>query len=283
MTMNGNHGYGHVDEFLPGYAFGILDEADHGHVARHLRECARCLHIAQSDGVIVAQIGFAAPLQQPPTALKERVMARVGRESGAERESRQDELGQGGSTLARQEDARERREDAVFPRVLAPPPHAAPTITPSPQRRRRMPGWLLAAAIVPWLLVAALGIGLAQALHRPSPSSPSSPPNLVVAQVGGLRGTVGRLAMTARDSSAFLMLTHVPSSPDHTAYVCWLERAGRMEQTCAFQQTGAHDDAWVMLRASHPMREYGRVVVTLETRPLPERPTGTVLASGYLR
>jgi len=281
MTMTGNHGYGHVDEFLPGYAFGILDEADHGPVVRHLRECARCRHIAQSDGVIAAQIGFAAPLHQPPAALRERVMARVGRESGAERESRQDESGRGGSALAWQEGARERRADTLFPRVLAPPAgHAAPTITPSPRRRPRMAGWLLAAAIIPWLLVAVLGVGLAQALHRPSPSSR---PPLAIAQVGGLRGTVGRLAMTARDSSAFLMLTHVPSSPDHTAYVCWLERAGRMEQTGAFQQTGARDDAWVMLHASHPMREYGRVVVTLETRPLPEQPTGTVLASGHLR
>lgn len=152
------------------------------------------------------------------------------------------------------------------------------TATPPAHPRARRPAWLLVAAVVPWVLVLALGATLALSQH----SQPA--PRLVAVAVDGprgLHGPHGRLAFVPDGTTAFLTLTRLPHLAAGHTYVCWLARAGQVTRACAFHLIEP-DDAMVLVHAPRPLGGYARLDVTDEGVRGAERPTQVALASGQL-
>ena len=231
-----NDEHSYVDELLPGYVLDALDGAEQDMVRRHLDLCPECRQMAASDRAAAEYLAFAPPPRYPPAHLKAQLIGHI-------------VLERGGATA-----------------------HEAISGRPA----RRLPGWLLAVALVPWVLVAGLGAEMMMS------HSGATAPGMTVARLDGKNGASGRMAMTKDGASALLSVMRLPALPAHMMYVCWLERHGVMEPVTAFHaMSGAHD-AVVMLRATHPLGEYSAVDISMETTARPPHPTGTVLATGRL-
>ena len=67
----------HVQDLLPGYALGCLDEQELLQVARHLPRCADCRAELETYSATAEQLALATPVVMPPFLLKEKVLARV--------------------------------------------------------------------------------------------------------------------------------------------------------------------------------------------------------------
>lgn len=236
--MNDEHSY--IDDLLPGYVLDALDAAEQERVRRHLDLCPECRQMAESDRAAAGFLAFAVAPLRPPTRLKARLIGHIVLESGsATARTPAPVMSQGGLT-------------------------------------RRLPGWLLVAALVPWVLVAGLGAEM-MISH-----SSATAPGMTVARLDGKNGASGRMALTKDGTSALLTVMRLPALPPHMMYVCWLERHGAMEPVTAFHAMSSADDAVVMLRTTHPLREYSAVDISMETTARPPHPTGTLLATGRL-
>lgn len=226
-----------VKDLLPGYALGALDDPEVGVIERHLRLCMPCQIAARADRAVVEQLGFAAPLHQPPPEMKACLMSRVAREP--------------------------RTYTALFP--------ARPRI-----RLRGIPRWLVAAAVLPWLAVMALSAHLFMSLQNTPAHA------LKVMNVVGSRGETGHLAMITGETTAFLMLTHMPALRAGRWFTCWLERNGKMEYVNNFGLLPHSDEASFVLHAPRPLESYSRLAITIEVSAHPIHPTGAILASGKM-
>lgn len=259
--MNGERDALHVDLLLPGYVLGALDADEEREVKTHLRRCPRCWREADRDRAVAAQIGFAAPRHKPPPHVKHRLMARVVREG------------------MRSPDGHRGAVDTLgaAPGLWQGAPASRPPASASVQSRPAR--WLVAAAALPWLVAAVLGVLLALSLHRQAPS-------IVVAQVGGVggaRAAYGWLTMAPDGTTARLVLTHMPPLAPDERYVCWLENGTRIDRACVFRPSPGRDVLNVPVSAPQPMSGYARLTVTVEKgQPSPRR-TGTLLAYGSLR
>lgn len=236
--MNDEHSY--IDDLLPGYALDALDTAEREQVRRHLDRCPQCRQMAESDRAAADCLAFAVAPLRPPMRLKARLIGHVVLERG---------------------------------HVTASAP--AP-LTAQGRPVRRLPGWLLAAALAPWVLVAGLGAEMMMS------HAGATAPGMTVARLDGKNGASGRMAMMKDGASALLTVTRLPALPPHMMYVCWLERHGAMEPVLAFHAMSRTDDAMVMLRSAHPLGQYTAVDISMETTAHPLRPTGTLLATGKL-
>ncbi len=255
--MKGDYDSRHVDPLLPGYALDALDSGERHEVAAHLPRCPRCRREADHARAVAAQLAFAARRHEPPPALRRKVMARAIREG----------MRPAGGDSAPGE--------VIATPILVPATAHAPISTRSAPRA---PRWLVAAAILPWLVAAALGALLVVSWQRQTPSTA-----IAVAQVSGAHGMYGWLTMTPSGTTARLMLIHMPPLPPDERYVCWLETDRRIDRACTFRPRVGRDATLVPVSASQPLGRYARITVTVEKgRPSPRR-TGTLLATGSLQ
>lgn len=67
----------HVQELIPAYALGCLDEDDRVLVAQHLAVCPACQAELGSNQEIVAQLALAAPEAVPSSDLHQRLLNRL--------------------------------------------------------------------------------------------------------------------------------------------------------------------------------------------------------------
>lgn len=231
-----------MPDLLPGYVLGALDADEHEQVSRHLGACPHCQIAAERDRVVVEQVAFAAPRRRPGPHVKARLMERIAQE---------------------------------HPRAGAAP---LPSVRGEGRwaRVRRLPPWLMVAAIVPWLVVLGLVIAF-MAAPRNTPRV-----HMIAVPLRGPGGETGRLAMMPGMTTAYLMLTHMPVPRRGERFVCWLKRGGTMDYVSSFGLMPHSDDAAVMLHAPRPLDGYSAIAVSLETRPRPAHPSGTLLAHGAL-
>jgi len=262
----------HVDDELPGYALDALDPPEQSIVARHLHVCPRCRQLAESARTLAAQLAFAAPPRRPPADLRERVLARAAQEP------------HGAAVGADRRAASPSPRESRAPRLLSVPPMsliaADASVAAGLGARRRVPAWVMMAASLPIVLLAGVALGWTMASQAPVRRTP-----LTVVSVrgsGGIGGVQGHLIMFADQSTASLVLTHLPPlAPNHT-YVCWLQHDRTMEHACAFHLPPRDDDVSVLLHSTLPMGRYVKVAVAAEPSAHPARPSGTFLASASL-
>lgn len=230
-----------MPDLLPGYAFDALSDAETARVKEHLRACMPCQLSAESDRAVVENLAYAGPRQRPSPRVKELLMERIAQEA-------------------------------------AGLPSRAPAGWSTGGLRSRLraaPGWLVAAAVVPWFVVLGLGATFMMSQQRPPAQQ------LSVKSLRGPHGEFGRLVMVPGASSAVLDVMRMPALPAGRRYACWLERNGRMEHIANFTLMAHSHAASVMLRAPHPMSSYAALDVSMETSPHPAWPSKVLLASGH--
>lgn len=235
----------HVGDLSAGYVLDALDEGERERVGTHVRLCVSCQIAVASDRAIVEQLSFAAPQYRPAPHVKARLMERMGQEGALSSRTR----------------------STSWP------------VAPPGERRAhgmRLPVWLMAAALVPWVVMLGLGIFVV--------ASPRNEPShaLVVVTISGPNGEFGRLAMVPAGTNAFVLLTHMLALPPGKTYVCWLERKGQMEHACTFDLLKNSDDATLVLHTPRTMDSYTVFGVTMEANPHQAQPTGPLLATARL-
>jgi anti-sigma-K factor RskA len=67
----------HIDDLIPGYALGCLDEEELILVARHLPRCAVCRKELEAYAETAESLAYAVPLVAPPEGLRKRVIGRA--------------------------------------------------------------------------------------------------------------------------------------------------------------------------------------------------------------
>jgi anti-sigma-K factor RskA len=78
--MNGESGLmfeEHVSDLLPGYALGILDDAELLTVSEHLKDCPACQQQLAAYAETVGQLAMAATQAIPATGLKTKVLQKI--------------------------------------------------------------------------------------------------------------------------------------------------------------------------------------------------------------
>ncbi|HEU5432626.1 MAG TPA: zf-HC2 domain-containing protein [Thermomicrobiales bacterium] len=68
---------GHVDDLIPGYALGALDQFERDAVDRHLRFCERCAALLAADMRTVGLIPFTMPRATPAPDVKVALFSRI--------------------------------------------------------------------------------------------------------------------------------------------------------------------------------------------------------------
>ena len=68
---------GHVDELIPGYALGALDQFERDAVDRHVRFCERCADLLAADLRTVGLIPFTMPRATPSPDVKVALFSRI--------------------------------------------------------------------------------------------------------------------------------------------------------------------------------------------------------------
>lgn len=66
--------HGTVEDLLPGYALGSLDNNEEATVQKHLRDCTDCARALGRHLEIAASLSLSAEEMTPPAGLKERIM-----------------------------------------------------------------------------------------------------------------------------------------------------------------------------------------------------------------
>lgn len=80
MTAPRFDDHGEWDALAVGWALSALDDADGERFADHLPECDRCTATVRESLYTVADLAYGVPDEQPPPALKSRLMAAVAAE-----------------------------------------------------------------------------------------------------------------------------------------------------------------------------------------------------------
>lgn len=140
----------HVDDLLPAYVLGALDDDERREVDRHVAVCDRCAGVLAEDQRTVGLLPFQAPRIAPPPDVKVALFARIAHAQRAETES------------AAIFGAEPRRPVPPALTIPASRPAAAPAASvataPAPRPRSRF-AWVPTALTAP-LLVALIGTGL---------------------------------------------------------------------------------------------------------------------------
>ncbi len=140
----GRDAHAEFDELAVGWALRSLEPDDEERFAAHLPGCARCGATVDSTTAALGEIAGTVPEEDPPPALRDRIMAAVADEPQDQPEP---PAAQEPQQAPRPQEPRTRRGPA------APPPDGDPR--PATVRRRRQ---LLAAAAAALALIVGLGV-----------------------------------------------------------------------------------------------------------------------------
>ncbi len=138
----GRDAHAEFDELAVGWAMHALEPDDEERFGAHLAGCAHCAATVESTTDALTEIAGALPEEDPPPALRDRIMAAVAEEPQDEPEPQE-----------RSEPQRPQRPQQPRHRTPAAPPQEREPRTPTPRRRQ-----LLAAAAAALALIVGLGV-----------------------------------------------------------------------------------------------------------------------------
>jgi len=237
----------HVTDLLPAYALGCLDEDEAGPVIAHLAVCPVCSAELRSYQAVSEALPLAVPMVEPPTAIKQRLMAQV----------------QAARTT---------------------PPEPQPTWW---QRfaqglRRSAPAWgLVSLVLIVALLVS--NMLLVQQVNRLSAVTP--PP--VTVQIVPLQHTdaapaaTGLIALSQSGEYGTLMVDHLPPLGKDQQYQLWLIKDGKRTSGGVFSVNwDGYGSLWVA--APDRLADYSAFGITIEPTGGSPGPTGAKVLGGTL-
>jgi anti-sigma-K factor RskA len=226
----------HVEELIPAYALGILDEAEAQQVARHLHHCDLCQRELEAYEAVAVELAQAVPEVAPPAELEARLLERV---------------------------TQEKTRPAAAP--ASPWRESLAALKAAVAGRAWRP--LLVLALI--LLVVTGSLALWQRLYRPetdfhtvrlagAEAAPEANAIIVISS-DGLHGT--------------LVAENLPALPETQQYQLWLIADGERTDGGVFS-VREHGYTNHYINAPRPLSEYQAFGVTIEPEGGSPGPTG---------
>ncbi len=235
----------HVQDLLPGYALGILDDQDYQQAAVHLVNCEACRDELRAYQQVMNELPQAAALREPPAGLKTRLLDEAGR----------------------------RR-----------PPKPAPLLEkelPLRQRilemlRRTAPLWALASVVLLILLVAS-------SLWLPGRGKqavqPNGLPNIALVGTSNAPGATGVLVLSRNGADGTLVVDGLkPLDQDHM-YQLWLKRTNVITSGGLFN-VDPNGYGYLDVVSPEPLDSYTTFGITIEPASGSPAPTGAKVLGG---
>jgi anti-sigma-K factor RskA len=249
----------HVFDLLPGYALGILDEADASTVSRHLPGCITCQKELETYSDTTRQLVLAAAQPTPAPDLKAKVLYRVN--SAAER---------------------------TAPLVSKPTlPNAASPRMGFMDSLRVIFAHPVGAALGVLALVLILFLGannylLGQRVNDMQARAPAE--NMQVVRLAGSDNAplaVGYVLVFKDQKYGSLAVTHVPLLDADHQYQLWLIQDGKRISGGVFS---VNEDGYGNLEvaADRPLDTFQAFGITIEPRGGSTQPTGKKVLGGNL-
>jgi anti-sigma-K factor RskA len=247
----------HVQELLPGYALGCLDENDLLQVARHLPRCTECRVELETYFSTADQLALAAPVRIPPPQLKSRIMAAVEVRDG-------------------------QRPATAAPAALSQQSIGTWLAAFFGQLR---PSALALGAVVTLLVILSLGISNLLLWGQVTQLQDRVPAEHV--QIVNLYGTYsapgaqGYLMVFADEPYGTLVVEDVPILEADYQYQLWLIRDGKRTSGGVFS-VDEHGYGTIQVNADQPLELYPSFGVTIEPAGGSPGPTGEKVLGGDL-
>lgn len=238
----------HVNDLIPAYALDILDEGEMMQVSEHLADCPACREELRSYQAVTDQLALAAPMAEPPPALKQKLMDQV-----------------------------QRRMQAVEPARLEQ--------TPSFWQRlvsifgRTAPAWGLASLA----LVLALAASNLLLWRQMGQITASQPEMRVIKLTSANTGTPanGLIVISTDGNHGTLVVDDLPTLPETEEYQLWLVRDGKRASGGTFSVSkDGYGSLWV--HSPEPLASYTSFGITVEPAGGSPGPTGSKVLGGDL-
>lgn len=234
----------HVFDALPAYALGSLEGAEAKAVGEHLAGCLLCRRELQAYEAVAGQLVLVAPLTAaPPSALKGRLMDRIGR--------------------------------------LQPQPAPPPASPRQGWWLRLQPLWGVTAILI-ILSLALANILLWQRLNNQELlTSPQGMRAITLHSTDAAPQASGFVLIGSDGQNGALIVDAMPQLDPANEYQVWLIRDEEIVSGAIFSvdETGYRG---VRLQAPEPLHLYSAVRVTIEPVEGSERPTGAAVMTGVL-
>ena len=236
----------HIDDLLPAYAAGSLDADELQLVEEHLLSCWSCREEFSAFQRVVDELSFAAQVEAPSAALKDRLMQRV------------------------QSASLKRRE-----LVSAP-------IPTRPFWERLLPAWGLASLFLILGLAASSLILWQRVNNLQFATAPGGMRAVPLSATDAAPGATGFVLISANGDDGALVVDGLPPLGEEQEYQLWLIRDGERTSGAVFS-TDEKSYAGMRIRAPHSLLEYSAVGITIEPTGGSAHPTGEQVLEGTLR
>ena len=238
-----------VADDLPAYLLGALDDEGCEAVAAHLATCPVCQRERARLEATIGALATLAPVADPPTHLRDRLLARLDADA-----------------------------DGSPPTPQDPPAAAAP----APVSRLDTPRWMRFALAAAAVLIVGLGIALALIARdlahvRSDLAELREEQQMAAAALTGAARAIplvsegathayGTLYVSEDDHEALLVVTEIPPTPDGRVYQVWL-REGEARTSAGIFTVDDSGRAVLRLQAPRPIADYQAMGITEEPGP----------------
>ena len=233
----------HVDDLIPGFVLGTLEDDEMLRAARHLASCRLCSDEMARYAALVGKLTAAAPEAIPPGDLWERLSAKV-----AENPAPQTERTRRPSLF-----------DSLLHRALFAP------------RSRLLQVW----AVVSLVLIVALSASTVTLLRLHAGASPRTAvlPTFELFAASAAPEARGMLVASSNGEEGTLIVDGLASLGDGRRYQLWLMGHGRPVSGALFE-VEKEGYATVIVHAPKPLTDYHAFSITVEPSLGSNSPSG---------
>lgn len=235
----------HVLDLLPAYTIGSLEADEISRVEEHLLSCWICRDESHTFEAITDELGFAVPVADPSSDLKDRLMQRV--------ESR---------------------------RAKAPERASRPAPAP-PFWERLLPAWGLASLFLIVGLAASSLILWQRINNLEFATAPGGMRAVPLSATDDAPSATGFVLMSEDGDDGALIVDGLPPLGESQQYQLWLIRDGQRTSGAVFS-TDEKSYGGTRIRAPRSLLEYSAVGITIEPAGGSPEPTGKQVLAGIL-
>ena len=233
----------HVLDLLPAYAIGSLEAEDMGRVEEHLLSCWICRDESRAFQSVADQLSFAAPVADPSSDLKDRLMQRV--------------------------------------HTLRPVAQVASPVPARPFWERLLPAWGLASLLL-IIGLAASSLFLWQRVSQLEfATAPGGMRAVPLSATDAAPSATGFVLISADGEDGALVVDGLPPLSESQEYQLWLIRDGTRTSGAVFS-TDENSYGGTRIRAPRSLLDYSAAGITIEPAGGSLQPTGPRVLGGPL-
>lgn len=235
----------HVLDLLPAYTIGSLEADEFNRVEEHLLSCWICRDESRALQTVADELSFAAPVAEPSSDLKARLMQRV---------------------------------ESARPKT---PERASQPVPARPFWERLLPVWGLASLFLIVGLAASSLILWQRVNNLEFATAPGGMRAVPLSATDANPHATGFVLMSEDGDDGALIVDGLPDLGDSQQYQLWLIRDGQRTSGAVFS-TDEKSYGGTRIRAPRSLLEYSAVGITIEPTGGSPKPTGQQVLAGIL-